>query len=71
MATPGRARARVPSAAREATRLFAQGCLTPWVVKIERAFKQAVLGPRYDLSINMDSLLRGALSERDHVIGAE
>ena len=46
------------ASAREATSTLARHTLLPWISKIERAFAQSVLSSAYELSIDVNSLLK-------------
>ncbi len=46
------------ASAREASRQFAMQALSPWVSKIQRAFRQSVLSSQYRLIIDLGDLLR-------------
>lgn len=51
------------ASAREATRHFAMTTLAPWCHRIERAFRQSVLGTGYALKIDLDSLIKADVGE--------
>jgi HK97 family phage portal protein len=46
------------ASAKEATSTLARHTLLPWIAKIERAFAQSVLSSSYQLSIDVNSLLK-------------
>jgi HK97 family phage portal protein len=46
------------ASATAALTFFATNCLRPWVVRLERAFQQAVLTNQYRLAIDLTALLR-------------